>query len=68
MSAKGFIVMTGKVERNINFGNSAIGKCTLAKPLAKVEQLAHLDVDLLAWPATNQLIIMPLAESALAIE
>ncbi|WP_019026633.1 hypothetical protein [Colwellia piezophila] len=50
------------------FGNSASGKSTLAKQLAKTENLAHLDLDLLAWQATNPPIRMPLAESALAIE
>ncbi len=36
------------------FGNSASGKSTLAKKLAKQYQLAHLDLDTLAWlPATS---------------
>ena len=50
------------------FGNSASGKSTMAKQLAKAESLAHLDLDLLAWQATNPPTRMPLAESALAIE
>ncbi|UUO25153.1 shikimate kinase [Colwellia sp. M166] len=36
------------------FGNSASGKSSLAKKLAKQEQLAHLDLDTLAWlPAVS---------------
>lgn len=50
------------------FGNSASGKSTLAKQLATSEQLAHLDLDLLAWQPTNPPIRKALAESAQAIE
>ena len=50
------------------FGNSASGKSTLAKKLAKDENLAHLDLDLLAWQATNPPTRKPLAESAFVIE
>lgn len=46
------------------FGNSASGKSTLAKQLAKSEQLAHLDLDILAWQATNPPTRKPLLESA----
>ena len=36
------------------FGNSASGKSTFAKKLAKQYQLAHLDLDTLAWlPASS---------------
>ena len=31
------------------FGNSGSGKSTLATALAEAEQLAHLDLDTLAW-------------------
>jgi adenylate kinase family enzyme len=31
------------------FGNYASGKSTLAKTLAEQHQLAHLDLDCLAW-------------------
>ena len=35
------------------FGNSSLGKSTLAKALARAENLAHLDLDTLAWlPST----------------
>ena len=50
------------------FGNSASGKSTLAKQLAKSENLAHLDLDLLAWQATNPPTRTPLHDSTLAIE
>ena len=36
-------------KRIVIFGNSASGKSTLAKKLAKQDQLAHLDLDSLAW-------------------
>lgn len=48
-----------KVDNNyakkiVIFGNSASGKSSLAKKLAKQEQLAHLDLDTLAWlPAVS---------------
>lgn len=35
------------------FGNSASGKSTLAKELSHAEDLAHLDLDDLAWMATS---------------
>jgi len=35
------------------FGNSGSGKSTLAKQLATDRQLAHLDLDSLAWQATT---------------
>ena len=50
------------------FGNSASGKSTLAKRLAKTEKVAHLDLDLLAWQATTPPTRTPLVESTLAIE
>jgi len=50
------------------FGNSASGKSTLAKQLAKSEGLAHLDLDTLAWQMTNPPTRKPLAQSAQTIE
>lgn len=35
------------------FGNSGSGKSTLAKSLCESQDLAHLDLDLLAWEATT---------------
>ena len=35
------------------FGNSGSGKSTLAKELCDSERLAHLDLDTLAWEATD---------------
>ena len=40
---------TTSVKKVVIFGNSASGKSSLAKKLAKQEQLAHLDLDTLAW-------------------
>ena len=37
----------------IIFGNSGSGKSTRAQRLSKQHQLAHLDLDTLAWEATN---------------
>ncbi len=56
------------VRKVLVFGNSASGKSTLAKCLATSEQLAHLDLDLLAWQETNPPTRAPLAESAKTIE
>ncbi len=56
------------VRKVLVFGNSASGKSTLAKRLAASEKLAHLDLDLLAWQATNPPTRAPLAESAKTIE
>jgi adenylate kinase family enzyme len=50
------------------FGNSGSGKSTRAKQLAKTENLAHLDLDSLAWQPTNPPTRKPLAESKQAIE
>lgn len=50
------------------FGNSASGKSTLAKQLAQSDNLAHLDLDLLAWQPTNPPTRTPLDDSRKAIE
>ncbi|MCP4325043.1 MAG: shikimate kinase [Alteromonadales bacterium] len=50
------------------FGNSASGKSTLAKQLAQSENLAHLDLDLLAWQPTNPPTRTSLDDSRKAIE
>ena len=50
------------------FGNSASGKSTLAKQLAQSENLAHLDLDLLAWQPTNPPTRTPLVDSRKTIE
>ena len=41
------------MQKILIFGNSGSGKSTLAKKLAKEQGLAHLDLDTLAWQATN---------------
>ncbi|MGY5453005.1 shikimate kinase [Agarivorans sp. MS3-6] len=45
------------------FGNSGSGKSTLAKALCDAEQLAHLDLDTLAWQATQAPTRQPLQHS-----
>lgn len=45
------------------FGNSASGKSTLAKQLAHTHNLAHLDLDTIAWQATQPPNRMPIVES-----
>ena len=50
------------------FGNSASGKSTLAKRLAKSENLAHCDLDLLAWQRTEPPTRVTLIQSAQVIE
>jgi adenylate kinase family enzyme len=52
----------------IIFGNSGSGKSTLAKKLAKQNLLAHLDLDSLAWQATQPPTRKPIAESQTLID
>lgn len=49
------------------FGNSGSGKSTLAKDLAKKSQLAHLDLDTIAWKATNPPERLTISESSQSI-
>jgi len=49
------------------FGNSGSGKSTLAKKLCADEQLAHLDLDVLAWEPTSPPERKALSESEKAI-
>lgn len=46
------------------FGNSGSGKSTLAKTICELEKLSHLDLDTLAWHASNPPKRKPLVESA----
>ncbi len=46
------------------FGNSGSGKSTLAKSLADSDDLAHFDLDTIAWLPTDPPQRMPVAESA----
>ncbi len=57
-----------RLRKILIFGNSASGKSTLAKQFAASQQLAHLDLDLLAWLPTSPPTRKPLAESTQAIE
>jgi adenylate kinase family enzyme len=50
------------------FGNSGSGKSTLAKHLSETRELAHLDLDTLAWKPTNPPERKPLEESRKEIE
>jgi adenylate kinase family enzyme len=57
-----------KLKKVLIFGNSASGKSTLAKRLAASENMAHLDLDLLAWQPTNPPSRTPLVESTKLID
>lgn len=50
------------------FGNSGSGKSTLAERLSSTGELAHLDLDTLAWEFTQPPRRKPLAESRQQIE
>ena len=50
------------------FGNSGSGKSTLAKELCEADDLAHLDLDTLAWQASSPPERKPLAESNAQIQ
>ena len=52
-----------KVSRVLIFGNSGSGKSTLADALSRQHQLAHLDLDTLAWQTGDPPERMPLAAS-----
>jgi adenylate kinase family enzyme len=52
----------------IVFGNSASGKSTLSKKLAETKNLAHLDLDTLAWLPTVPPQRAPLSESKAVID
>jgi len=41
------------MQKTLIFGNSGSGKSTLAKKMAKEKNLAHLDLDTLAWQPTS---------------
>ena len=57
--------MAGGVLRKILiFGNSGSGKSTLAKQMCESNQLAHLDLDVLAWQDTSPPTRKPLRESS----
>lgn len=50
--------------KTLIFGNSGAGKSTLAKALAKANNLAHLDLDTLAWLPSDPPERKPLQDSA----
>lgn len=49
------------------FGNSGSGKSTLAKKLASKDNLAHLDLDTIAWKPVTPPERLPVSESAISI-
>lgn len=53
--------------RVVIMGNSGAGKSTLAARLAEQHQLAHLDLDTLAWLPTQPPSRAPLADSVAAL-
>lgn len=55
------------MRRIIIFGNSGSGKSTLAKKLSREQEIAHLDLDTLAWLPTSPPERAPLSESKRAI-
>jgi adenylate kinase family enzyme len=55
-------------DRILIFGNSGAGKSTLAKSLARALELAHLDLDALAWEQADAPIRRALARSRTEIE
>ena len=52
------------MQRIVIFGNSGAGKTTLARQLAQQSELAHLDLDTLAWLPESPPQRRPLADSA----
>lgn len=55
------------MKRILIFGNSGSGKSTLARALAQRHELAHLDLDGVAWDKTSPTTRRSLAESEIAI-
>jgi len=55
-------------QRIVILGNSGAGKSTLAARLAEQHQLAHLDLDTLAWLPTSPPERAPLADSIAQLE
>jgi len=61
---------TSKQSRKIViFGNSAAGKSTLARSLCDAENLAHLDLDNLAWTSSDppQRALLEISEKAIRL-
>lgn len=56
------------MKRVIIFGNSGAGKSTLAKDLARRDQLAHFDLDSVAWLLTSPPQRKPVADSKNGID
>jgi len=56
------------LKRIVIFGNSGSGKTTLAKQLSEHYQLAHFDLDLIAWLPTDPPERKPLDDSRTSID
>jgi len=50
------------------FGNSGSGKSTLAKKMSTKHNVAHLDLDTIAWQATLPPTRMPIADSEIQLK
>jgi adenylate kinase family enzyme len=55
------------LKKTLIFGNSGAGKSTLAKKMSKSKNVAHLDLDSLAWLATSPPQRKPINDSAIEI-
>jgi len=55
------------VTKTVIFGNSGSGKSTLAKRISASNNIAHLDLDTIAWQVTSPPTRMPINESTHAI-
>ncbi|MCJ8321347.1 MAG: AAA family ATPase [Colwellia sp.] len=55
------------MSRVLIFGNSGSGKSTLAKEISTKNNVAHLDLDTIAWQATSPPTRMPISESEIQI-
>ena len=55
------------MSRVLIFGNSGSGKSTLAKEISTKNNVAHLDLDTIAWKATSPPTRTPISESEIQI-
>ncbi len=60
--------MDPQANKVIIFGNSGSGKSTLAKRMAVEHNLAHLDLDTLAWQATDPPTRKPISQSQKSLD
>jgi adenylate kinase family enzyme len=67
MAAFKWLLMNKPMSKIIIFGNSGSGKSTLAKQLTSLHQLAHFDLDSIAWQPTTPPTRAPIEESEQSI-